>query len=140
GAVPNSADVTFPAAGNFWWTAAYSGDTNNGTATSACASEPLTVGKAATSISTTLSAGSIAAGGSVHDTASVSGAVGTPSGTVTYKVYTDNTCATLAGPQPSPATVTLSGGAVPNSADVTFPAAGNFWWQASYSGDTNNGT
>ena len=35
-AVPNSAGVTFPTPGTYYWHAAYSGDSNNAAATSAC--------------------------------------------------------------------------------------------------------
>ena len=63
-----------------------------------------------------------------------------PTGTVTYSVYTDSGCSNAAsGMQPSPATVTVgSGAAVPNSAAVTFPAPGTYYWHAAYSGDSNN--
>src|SRR5262249_26360109 len=83
-----------------------------------------------TSIATALSSGSIAVGGSVHDTATLSGQTATAGGTVTYAVYTDSACTTLAGPQPSPATVTGTNGTVPNSPDLSFPATGTFFWHA----------
>src|SRR5262249_37626254 len=140
GAGPDSAAVSFPGAGTFFWQAAYSGDTDNNAATSACASAPPTVGVAGASIATALSSGAIAVGGSVHDTATLSGATAGAGGTVTYAVYTNNSCSALAaGLQPVPAMVTVTGGAVPDSAAVSFPGAGTFFWQAVYSGDANNG-
>src|SRR5262249_3140009 len=108
--VPDSGGASFPAAGTFFWQAVYSGDANNGGATSACTSEQLTVGKVAPTIATTLSSSSITVGASAHDSATLSGATGTAGGTVTYTVYTDNTCTTPAGPQPSPAMITVSNG------------------------------
>src|SRR5262249_14529147 len=140
GVVPDSAAVSFPGAGTFFWQAVYSGDANNGAATSACASEQLTVGKASPSIATSLSPGSISVGGSAHDTATLSGATAAAGGTVTYTVFTNNTCSTQApaAQQPGPAPVTVTGGLVPDSAAVSFPAAGTFFWQAAYSGDANN--
>src|SRR5207248_1134835 len=43
GTVPGSAGATFNSTGTFYWQAAYSGDTNNNSATSTCGSEVLTV-------------------------------------------------------------------------------------------------
>ena len=48
GTVPPSQDVTFPAVGNFWFQATFSGDAADGIdgpVSSACTSEPLTVGR-----------------------------------------------------------------------------------------------
>ena len=140
GAVPNSSSVTFNSAGTFYWQASYSGDANNNAATSPCtavSNEQLTVTKASPSLSTTLSAGSIAAGTAANDTATLSGSVNsTGSGTVTYSYYTNNTCTANTV---TVNTVTVStGGSVPNSSSVTFNSAGTFYWQASYSGDANN--
>src|SRR5262249_50611024 len=112
----------------------------SGGGTRACASVPLTVGLASPSIATGLSPGSVAVGGRAHDTATLSGATAAAGGTVTYTVFTNNTCSTQApaAQQPVPATVTVTGGLVPDSAAVSFPAAGTFFWQAAYSGDANN--
>src|SRR5262249_42515134 len=139
GVVPNSAAVTFPSAGTFFWQASYSGDANNNAATSTCTSETLTVTGAGTSIATQLSVSTVAAGGPVaHDSATLSGTTGSPGGTVTYRIYADNTCTTVASVQPSPATVAVTNGTVPSSADVTFSTPGTFFWQAAYSGDASN--
>jgi hypothetical protein len=137
GAVPGSNTITFPNAGTFFWQAVYSGDANNSTASSTCASETLTVGKAAPSIATTLSATSISVGGTASDSATLTGATSTAGGTVTYTVYTNNTCTT--GAQ-SAGTVTVTNGGVPGSNTLTFNTAGTFFWQAVYSGDANNAT
>src|SRR5262249_30834947 len=110
---------------------------NNATG-SACSAEPLTVVKATPTVATQLSATSILAGGSAHDSATLTGAAGA-AGTVTYAVYSDNVCSSLAaGLQPSPATVSVSNGVAPSSAGVTFPSAGTFYWQAAYSGDSGH--
>jgi hypothetical protein len=138
-----SAGFTPPQAGNYWWYASYPSDADNNAAASACGSGMAeTVVSAAGStptISTRLSARAIFAGGSAYDQASLSGGT-SPTGTVTYSVYTDSGCSNAAsGLQPSPATVTVgTGGAVPNSASVTFPTPGNYFWHAAYSGDSNN--
>jgi hypothetical protein len=113
GIVPDSNDVTFNNAGTFFWQAVYSGDANNNGATSDCTSEKLLV-KTTPSISTTLSANPVNIGAPVHDSATLTGATADAGGTVTYTVYSDNTC-------------------TQDPVD-----AGTFFWQAVYSGDANN--
>ena len=97
----------------------------------------ITVNKASPSISTTLSASSITVGGTAHDTSALSGAAtSTGAGTVVYSYYTNNTCTTG---QVAVNTVTVpTSGIVPNSNAATFNSVGTFYWQAVYSGDTNN--
>lgn len=95
-------------------------------------------------IATSLSASTANIGDPVHDSATLSGASATPTGTVTYAVYTDRACTTPAtagsGGQISaqPGQVTLASGSVPNSPDISFNVAGTYYWQAVYSGDANN--
>ncbi len=140
GAVPNSNTLSFPTVGTFYWQAMFSGDGNNNTTTSNCSSEPLTVGKASPTITTVLNATSIAAGGTDFDTATLNGfAPGGNSSSVTYTVYSNNTCTQNprgAGTLP----VNESTGAVPNSNTLSFPTVGTFYWQAMFSGDGNNNT
>jgi hypothetical protein len=136
GIVPNSDTLTFNTAGTFYWQASYSGDSINQPAKSACTSEILTVGRASPSISTTLSATSVAIGTPVHDSSTLTGASATAGGTVTYTVYSNNTC--TASPVDA-GTKTVTNGVVPDSNNVSFNSAGTFYWQAVYSGDVNNG-
>jgi len=90
---------------------------------------------ASPTISTTLSASTVNVGDSVHDSATLAGATANAGGTVTYTVYSDNTCTQ----NPVDAgTKTVANGVVPDSNDVTFNTAGTFFWQAVYSGDANN--
>ena len=87
-------------------------------------------------IATTLSASSIGVGGSVHDSATLTGASSNAGGTVTYSVYAGaNTCS---GTALFTSTKTVSGGVVPDSDSFTFTAAGTYSWQATYSGDSIN--
>ena len=96
---PNSNPVTFPTAGTFFWQAVYSGDPNNLGATSVCTSEALVVSPNAPSIATLLvPVGPVAIGAPVFDTAVLTGATATAGGTVTYTVYTNDTCTTGAIP------------------------------------------
>jgi hypothetical protein len=135
GVVPDSDPVTFDTAGDYYWQAVYSGDANNNGATSVCTSEHLVVNKAGPSIATTLSAESITVGGTVHDSATLTGATANAGGTVTYTVYTNDTC--TENPQDA-GTKTVTNGVVPDSDPIIFNTAGHYYWQAVYSGDANN--
>jgi uncharacterized repeat protein (TIGR01451 family) len=87
-------------------------------------------------ISTILASTSTTGGGTVHDTSALSGASSHPTGTVTYTVYSDSTCTSKYA---DAGIKTLnSDGTVPNSNDVTFNTPGDYYWQAVYSGDSNN--
>ena len=91
--------------------------------------------KLSPTISTLLSATSVAIGSTVHDSATLAGATSNAGGTVTYTVYTDSACSQ--GAQ-SAGTKTVTNGVVPDSNGITFNSAGDFYWQAVYSGDANN--
>ena len=56
---------------------------------------------------------------------------------MTYTVYSDNACSQNARAAGT-LSVNESTGAVPNSNPLSFPTAGTFYWQASFSGDANN--
>ena len=94
----------------------------------------------APTITTALSATTIAEGDPVYDTATLVGASSNAGGTVTYNVYTENTCTTLYNGAGTPGTVTVTNDVVPNSNTITFPtgSAGTYFWQAVYSGNSNN--
>jgi hypothetical protein len=86
-------------------------------------------------ITTTLSATSVQVGGTVHDSATLTGATANAGGTVTYTVYTDTACSQ--GAQDA-GTKNVTNGTVPDSNPITFNATGDYYWQAVYSGDANN--
>jgi hypothetical protein len=131
--VANSRAVIFNSTGSFAFDATYSGDANgNAPVTSAC--EPLTVGMMTPTITTTLSSNKIIAGGSVTDSATLTSAF-QAAGTVNYDLFSTSDCS---GTSTIMSTVTVTNGAVPNSASRTFNTAGNFSWNAVYSGDSNN--
>ncbi len=134
GIVPDSDPISFNTAGTYSFQAVYSGDSNNNGASSVCSTEQLLV-KASPSITTTLSATSVDVGSTVHDSAALSGATSDAGGTVTYTVYTNNTCTADAR---DAGTVTVTNGVVSDSNALAFNTAGTFYWQAVYSGDTNN--
>jgi hypothetical protein len=87
------------------------------------------------SISTTLSASSVEVGSTVHDSATLTGATSGAGGTVTYTVYTDAACTNSFA---DAGTKTVTNGIVPDSDPITFNTAGDYYWQAVYSGDANN--
>jgi hypothetical protein len=138
GNVPNSNTLPFDTAGTFYWQAAYSGDSNNNGVSSACTSEQLDVGTTTPTLTTSLNDGSITVGGTDFDTANLGNFTsGGSGGTVTYTVYSNSAC--TVSPQSAGAkSVNGTSGAVPDSNTLAFDSAGTFYWQAVYSGDSNN--
>ena len=140
GSVLDSPDWTATAAGAYYFVASYSGDASDTTAVSGCATEPLTVSPDQPSVSTQLSTATVVLGGAVHDSATLSGASAGASGTVTYLVYDNDTCAGGAGLVATLGPVSVTNGSVANSPDWTATAAGAYYFVASYSGDADNTT
>src|SRR2546422_357516 len=133
GAIPNSRNVQFNATGTFQWQAVYNGDASNSVAASVCGNETLTVGKAAPAVAEPVSATTIIVGNSANANATVSGGF-SPTGTVTFSVFTGSSCS---GTPLTGRTIALvSGTAGPFSA--IFNSTGTFSWQAAYNGDANN--
>jgi outer membrane protein assembly factor BamB len=123
------------APGTYRWSAQYLSDANNAGSSSPCnsANESVTITKAQPSISTQASAGG-PPGTSVTDTATVSGGA-SPTGTVTFRLYSDNACST----QVFTSTNNLSGGSA-TSGGFAPAAPGTYYWTAVYNGDANNNT
>jgi hypothetical protein len=142
GSVPNSPTSSALAAGSYSYQGSYSGDSNYGAKTGSC--EAFSVAGATPSLATTVDdagtnatwGGNEAAGATSYDTAKVNGVAGfAPSGSVTYDLYLNASCA---GSAASTATRTLnSGGTVPNSPTTSALAVGSYSYQAAYSGDSN---
>jgi len=143
GVVPNSTTTAALAAGSYAYVAVYTGDANYTGYVGAV--EPLAVAKGSSSVGTAIDnaatgapiSGNQPLGTSVYDTATVMGAPFTPAGTVTYYFY--NTASPVYGTTTpvSTQTVTLSSGAVPNSATTAALVAGSYAYIAVYSGDGN---
>jgi hypothetical protein len=77
----------------------------------------------------------------VTDTATLSGTnAATATGTVTYNVYSDAGCTTLATGGGGTAETITTPGSLPPAAPVTLSAAGTYYWGVSYSGDSSNQT
>ena len=83
-----SADFTTLTTGLYRWRAFYTGDVNNNAVSTPCndAGETSTVNQAPPTLSTTATA-SVTVGGTITDTAHLSGGFGTLGGTVSFKVY-----------------------------------------------------
>ena len=88
--------------------------------------------KASPEIST--SATNATAGGTIQDTATLSGGT-SPTGTITFQLFSDAACENQVGQDD---VVTVNGNGDYTSAAVTVNAAGSYFWIASYSGDANN--
>ena len=124
-------------------------DTINGSVTigpsteHASAAETWTSAAAGTTTTTSLSGGgatgatiSVPQGTAVTDQATLAGTdVANATGTVTYSVYSDADCTVSAG---TGGTVGVTGGSVGASSAVTLTTPGTYYWQAVYSGDSNN--
>jgi len=139
GAYPSAPGFAPTLAGTYRWIASYSGDANNGPVEGACgdANESVVITQTTPTLVTQASA-AIQLGGSVTDTATLSGGTN-PTGTITFRLYgpDDATCANAAVFTSNAVTVTGNGQYV-STPSFTPTAVGTYRWIASYSGDTNN--
>ena len=131
-------------AGTYWWYVSYAGDTNNNSATGTCGA-----GMASTVVKNTTTATATAPATDKTSTAIATASISSvlsggtaPTGTITFKVFgpqaTAPTTCTSGGTTIGTA-VTVNGNATYHpSATFTPSSAGDYWWYASYSGDTNN--
>src|SRR5437867_2445531 len=133
----NSGNFTPTAVGTYYWTAVYSGDAKNLSASTSCgdANESSIVNKAPSSISTAQQL-------RPQDSATISAtAGGTPTGSVTFKLFPpgDTTCS---GSAVYTETVTLAGGSA-STTNSTFSVssaavASTYRWLVTYSGDAKH--
>jgi uncharacterized repeat protein (TIGR01451 family) len=146
GNVPQSNTEGPLAAGDYSFEAQYfSGNDPNYTDSAPSACEPFSVGKAPTSLSTTVFdagtdaawSGSEVTGAKAYDTSSLGGKQDSidPTGTVTYTFFSGD-CATGTPVFTDQQTVGANE-AVPNSKTTDSLAAGDYAFQAVYSGDSN---
>src|SRR5207302_199648 len=89
-----SGNFTTVAPGTYFWTALYNGDANNNTIQGVCqaANESVSIGLATPTISSQASAGG-PIGMVVNDVATLAGG-NNPTGTVTFRLFSENTCTT----------------------------------------------
>ncbi len=123
--------------GTYHWTADYLGDVNNNPASSGCEAEPVTTNKLDSNTVTEIHNAShavitsAAIGDQVHDKATVSGSGATPTGSVSFQLYSDVSCQQTNG---APQVVALSGGSAETSA--TTAGVPGLSYKASYGGDS----
>jgi IPT/TIG domain len=122
--------------GTYHWTAHYSGDANNNPAVSGCqaANEAVTISQATPTLTTAASA-PITIGGSLRDTATLTGF--RPTGTLTFALYDPGDVSCRGAPVFSVSKAISKSGTY-ESAPFTPAALGVYRWIASYSGDANN--
>ena len=138
GAAAQSSTKSSLGAGNYAFDAKYvAGDDPNHNDSPVSACEPFTIDKTAPTIATTLSASEVVIGTTVHDSAKLTGASSDAGGTVTYSVFDNTSCSQNANTRDA-GTVAVSNGSVADSNALLFNKAGDFYWQAAYSGDANN--
>ncbi len=124
------------APGVYYWQASYGGDANNKAVSSTCGSETLTV-QAPTTTTTIQSGGGVMGatipvlkGSAVTDQAHIAGSeAASATGIVTYTLYKESKCKTVA----ATSIASVTGGVAGASAPVNV-AVGTYYWVASYSG------
>jgi uncharacterized repeat protein (TIGR01451 family) len=123
--------------GTYRWTASYSGDANNTTASSPCnaANESVVVSQATPTLTTQASAPTTL-GGSVSDAATLAGGAN-PTGTITFDLYGPDDAA-CSGAIVFTDTVPVAGNGVYATGTFTPVLAGTYRWVAGYSGDASN--
>jgi hypothetical protein len=132
------------AVGTYRWTASYSGDANNQSASSPCnaANESSLIVKKQPAIETNASNTPdttdlpAIVGDPISDVATLSGATSDASGSITFTLYSDAECTNEIDTGLEP--VTVDGNGDYNSGNYTPDAVGTYYWIASYSGDAKN--
>ncbi|MGD1058584.1 MAG: SGNH/GDSL hydrolase family protein, partial [Solirubrobacteraceae bacterium] len=139
GVVPSSVEKRLPT-GTYYWQAVYSGGGVNKHAASTCGKEILVVTASTLTTSLTGEGNSgleleVQEKAPMTDAATIHGPhAKEATGTVKYAVYSDKKCTKL---YTNAGEVTVSGEKVPSSSEETLPI-GVYYWQASYSGDSQN--
>ena len=126
-------------AGTYRWIANYSGDAKNTATANVCngANESVVVSPLAATTLTTQASPAVVLGGTVSDTATLSGGAN-PTGTITFTLFGPNDATCSLGPKDTE-TVTVNGnGVYTTPTGFTSTMAGTYRWIANYSGDANN--
>jgi hypothetical protein len=128
-----SSSNTNVAAGGLSFKVHYNGNNDYSSADSACVS--LSATQVSPSLGLSLSNTTITAGNYAYAIPNLTGETSTASGTIQYRVYSNNSCTTLAL---NAGDKTVTNGSTPNSESWQFVTPGTYYWQASYLGDLNN--
>ncbi|MGH9170415.1 MAG: DUF6923 family protein [Acidimicrobiales bacterium] len=136
GSATSSSDTTVSTAGSYWWQASYGGDSRNNTASTPCADGSFSVTQAAPLLSSEVpTPSSLAAGAPEIDYVNLAGGYD-PTGTVTFDLYESSTCT---GTIVATDTSDIDGDQDSIASSQTVPpGVRDYWWQVSYSGDTDN--
>ena len=131
-----SGNYVTTAVGTYYWIASYTGDAKNNAVTGSCGDtgESSQVTKQQPAISTT-AVTPVVIGSAISDTAVLTGATSDAGGSITFRLYSNNTCTTLVttlGP------VSVNGNGSYASGSYTPSAVGTYYWIASYTGDSKN--
>ncbi len=114
----------------------YSGDTNNGGANSGCATEPVTVNKAAPTVTTSANPTSETVGGAnLNDTGTIAGGYN-PTGTVTFYLFAPGVTCSATSPSGyafSQAVTVDGNGTYDTTGGFSPNVAGTWNWLAVYS-------
>jgi hypothetical protein len=140
GHVPQSPSWTASGpTGTYFFVADYSGNADYVATTSGCASRPVVVMAKRPTLGTQLSTSATNVGGSVSAGTALLGGTGNAGGTITYYVYSNDSCATSnAGLVVTLGPFRVSAGTIPMSTLWTATTPGTYYVVASYSGDANN--
>ena len=129
--------IVNPDAGTYTWSVTYSGDDNNNSATDQGGSDEQTViSPAAPSITTTQDPASGSSGDTYRDQAVLSGGAA-PTGTITFDLYDNPNCSGTAIDEEQ-VSVDNGNGTYETPSGVQLNNAGNYYWVATYGGDSNN--
>jgi hypothetical protein len=139
----NYLSVSFnpPAVGQYYWVAAYSGDSSNLAVASGCNDAPVTLFKGPPPTLTTSVTPGVTGEGApvfeegtpVSDTAILAGGFN-PTGTITWVLYSQPDCRG----ETTQVVAAVFGDGSYTSQPVALPETGTFYWVATYSGDVNN--
>ena len=133
--------ATGTATGTYQWDASYGGDNNNNPVSDAgAANEQVTVSAATPAISTTPNPATVMLGGTLQDTASLTGGYHS-TGSITFNLFAPGVDPTV-GPATYTETVSAVNGNGTYQTTVGFVsnATGVWHWVAAYGGDANNNT
>jgi hypothetical protein len=119
-------------AGTYEWTASYSGDPNNASASTSCGDEgeQSVVNKHGSTVPTAQTV-------VLADFAKVSDSSGTPTGTVTFQLFTSSDCSGTPLYDSGPVQLVNGLAQTTSSDNLTLTSNGTYKWLVSYSGDAN---
>ncbi|MBN8867805.1 MAG: hypothetical protein J0H98_09640 [Solirubrobacterales bacterium] len=123
-------------AGDYRWTATYSGDDDNNGSATACNAPGTVANVAKASPSVGNGATNADIGDSITNTASLGGGAG-PTGTITFKLYSPGDTSCSSAPQFT-STVAVNGTGQYSAGNFTPTQAGAYRWRIDYSGDSEN--